>query len=176
MTSPSCTSSCTEWAPDHIHPKSWHRHWCSCPSLPGQLQTCLYLVTGTEQRRCIIDINTLALEWGEDICKSLLGLRAYTGTDSTVLSKATARREKSWIWFKKFKFLEGQSKCLAIHLKWVWNFTPTENISPHTSMGLPTYRPSMMLGTVFSVQGSISSNSCHQLSMHCSSIQTVLIM
>lgn len=48
-----------------------------------QIQAKLFLVIRAQQRQCIIGIKSLACEWVEDICKSLLRLHAFTGADST---------------------------------------------------------------------------------------------
>ena len=43
----------------------------------------LILVSGTQRKQRIIDIQQLAGEWGQEVCNALPGLHAFTGSDST---------------------------------------------------------------------------------------------
>ena len=47
-----------------------------------EIPTSLYIKCGTRNRTKVIDINRVANTFGQDVCKALIGMHAYTGCDS----------------------------------------------------------------------------------------------
>ena len=47
------------------------------------IQAKLLLIAGPRQKQRVVDITLLVDAWGEELCKCLVGLHAFTGTDST---------------------------------------------------------------------------------------------